>query len=141
MLIGGLVLRDRRLIRAGLRMLLAHELATLLKSLVKTSVDRTRPRSSQSKEERRIRPGDHSSKEMTSFPSGHTAGSAAVARAFVGDFPEQAPLAYGASGAVALAQIPRCAHYPTDIGAGLAVGLASAGVAALILPAADDEAG
>jgi hypothetical protein len=28
-------------------------------------------------------------------------------------------------GALALAQIPRCAHYPTDVAAGLAIGLAA----------------
>jgi hypothetical protein len=30
-----------------------------------------------------------------------------------------------AGAALSLAQIPRCAHYPTDVGAGIAIGLAS----------------
>ena len=102
----GLIGGDGRLARSGLRMLAAHTLATLAKDLVKRRVDRTRPRS-------KGKPGkDHvptagrdTSKEETSFPSGHSAGAAGAA--------------------LALAQIPRCAHYPTDVGAGLAIGLAA----------------
>ena len=72
--------------------------------------------------------GRNTSKEETSFPSGHSAGAAAVARAFARDYPEHAAPAYAAAGALALAQIPRCAHYPTDVGAGLALGLAAEAV-------------
>jgi hypothetical protein len=28
-------------------------------------------------------------------------------------------------GVLSLAQIPRCAHYPTDVGAGIGIGIAS----------------
>jgi membrane-associated phospholipid phosphatase len=31
----------------------------------------------------------------------------------------------GAAALIALSQIPRCAHYPTDVAAGLVLGLAS----------------
>jgi membrane-associated phospholipid phosphatase len=125
----GLAGGDRRLARAGLRMLLAHTLATLAKDFVKHRVDRTRPRSTGGKgKAQRPRPGRHTAKEETSFPSGHSAGAAAVARAFARDYPEHAAPAYAAAGALALAQIPRCAHYPTDVGAGLALGLAAEAV-------------
>jgi membrane-associated phospholipid phosphatase len=122
----GLAGGNRRLARAGLRMFVAHALATLAKDFVKHRVDRTRPRSKGGKGKDHVpRPGRHTAKEETSFPSGHSAGAAAIARAFARDYPEHAGPAYAAAGALALAQIPRCAHYPTDVGAGLAIGVAA----------------
>jgi undecaprenyl-diphosphatase len=122
----GLAGGDRRLARAGVRMLAAHTLATFAKNFIKRRIDRTRPRSKDRKGgDHRIAPGGSHAKEETSFPSGHAAGAAAVARAFVRDYPEHAAAAYAAAGAVSLVQIPRCAHYPTDIGAGLALGAAA----------------
>ena len=122
----GLAGGDRRLASAGLRMLAAHSLATFGKNVVKRRVDRTRPRSKSARgKDHRIAPGRSTAKEETSFPSGHSAGAAAVARAFARDYPEHKAAAYAAAGAIALAQIPRCAHYPTDVGAGLAIGVAA----------------
>jgi membrane-associated phospholipid phosphatase len=115
-----------RLARAGVRMLVAHTLATLAKDYVKERVDRTRPRSKGDEGKDHVpKPGRNTSKEETSFPSGHSAGAAAVARAFARDYPEYSAFAYAAGGALALAQIPRCAHYPTDVAAGLAIGVAA----------------
>lgn len=117
---------NRRLARTGVRMLVAHTLATLAKDFVKERVDRTRPRSKGKKGKDHVpKPGRDSSKEETSFPSGHSAGAAAVAWAFARDYPEYAMPAYAAGSALALAQVPRCAHYPTDVGAGLAIGIAA----------------
>lgn len=122
----GLIAGDRRLARAGVRMLAAHTLATLAKDAIKHRVDRTRPRSAAKPgKDAKPRPGDSEAKEETSFPSGHSAGAAAVARAFARSYPEHAFPAYAAAGVLALAQIPRCAHYPTDVGAGLAIGIVS----------------
>jgi membrane-associated phospholipid phosphatase len=127
----GLFGRNPRLMKAGVRMLAAHELATFLKNVVKNRVDRTRPRSREdTADAHKIRPGDNHGKEETSFPSGHSAGAAASARAFTREFPEYKAPALAAAGGVALAQIPRCAHYPTDVGAGIAVGLAAEAVVA-----------
>lgn len=122
----GVLGRDRRLVRAGARMLAAHTLATLAKDFVKKRVDRTRPRSmDRPGKDHRPAPGRDETKEETSFPSGHSAGAAAIARAFARDYPGAAVPAYGAAAVLALAQIPRCAHYPTDVGAGLAIGVAA----------------
>jgi hypothetical protein len=122
----GLFAGDRRLVRTGVRMLAAHTLATLAKDFIKRRVDRTRPRSAgKAGKDAKPRPGDNEAKEETSFPSGHSAGAAAVARAFARDYPEHAAPAYAAAAVLALAQIPRCAHYPTDVGAGLAIGVAA----------------
>jgi membrane-associated phospholipid phosphatase len=122
----GLLGGNRRLAGAGLRMLAAHTLATLAKDAVKHRVDRTRPRSlSRPGKDAKPRPGDSEAKEETSFPSGHSAGAAAVARAFARSYPDHAAPAYAAAAVLALAQIPRCAHYPTDVGAGLAIGVAA----------------
>jgi membrane-associated phospholipid phosphatase len=132
MIVAGLVLRRRQWARAGVRMLIAHELATAMKNFVKNRVDRTRPRSAERREDSAVRRGDHSAKEETSFPSGHTAGAVAVAQAFAREFPEHSAAARVAAAAIGAAQVPRCAHYPTDVGAGALIGVAAeAGVAQL----------
>jgi membrane-associated phospholipid phosphatase len=130
----GLLAGNRRLARAGVAMLAAHSLATFVKDEVKERVDRTRPRSAAKPgKDSKPRPGDSKAKEETSFPSGHSAGAAAVARAFARAYPEHAGKAYGTAGVIALAQIPRCAHYPTDVGAGLAIGIAAEAVTEAVL--------
>jgi undecaprenyl-diphosphatase len=122
----GLLGGDRRLARTGLKMLAAHTLATWTKDFVKHRVDRTRPRSrGSSAKDHRPAAGRSEAKEETSFPSGHSAGAAAVARSFARNYPEHSASAHAAGLGLALAQIPRCAHYPTDVGAGLAIGAAA----------------
>ena len=136
-LVAGLAWRDPRMIGAGVRLLLSHELATAVKNVVKHRVDRDRPDAAQGKDGHKPRRGRHTSHEKTSFPSGHSAGSMAVASAFAATYPEHRGKALSAATAVALAQIPKCKHYPTDVGAGLAIGklsdLAVGGLAGLAL--------
>ena len=114
-----------RLVRTGARMMIAHEAATVAKGLLKTNVDRTRPRSAKDRRDKKPRKGNHKAKELSSFPSGHSAGAIAAARAFSREFPEHGPVAVGAALFIALLQVPRCAHYPTDVAAGLLIGLAA----------------
>ena len=128
----GLLRSDPRMVRAGARMLLAHEIATLAKKLVKHRVDRLRPRSATSREEQKPRPGNHKGKEESSFPSGHSAGAMAAALAFSAEYPQHKAAAVLAASAIGAAQVPRSAHYPTDVAAGMAIGVAAQGVASML---------
>jgi membrane-associated phospholipid phosphatase len=123
LIVAGTFADNARLVRAGARMLIAHEAATLAKDLMKTLIDRTRPRSASGRDEKKPKRGNHTAKERTSFPSGHSAGAIAAARAFSREFPEHGAKAIGAAAFIAASQVPRSAHYPTDVGAGLAIGL------------------
>lgn len=117
-----------RLVRAGARMILAHEAATFAKDGIKSQIDRARPRSATSKRDKKVRKGKSTAKEMTSFPSGHSAGAVAAARAFSREFPEYRSAALAVAAAVGLSQVPRRAHYPTDVAAGMLIGLAAEGL-------------
>jgi undecaprenyl-diphosphatase len=112
-----------RLVRAGARMIIAHEAATLVKDLAKMNVDRARPRSAGNGGAKKPKKGDHTAKEKTSFPSGHSAGAMAAACAFSREFPEYRVAAIGAAALIAASQVPRCAHYPTDVAAGVLIGV------------------
>ena len=121
----GLVTGNGRIARAGGRMLAAELLATGLKSAVKHRVDRSRPRVVDDGGRYTMRKGHDRASGANSFPSGHTAGAVAVARAFAREYPEHRTAALGTAAAVAVVQIPRCQHYPTDLAAGAAIGLAA----------------
>ena len=119
----GLVSGRPRLARAGARMLAAETLATVIKSAVKHRVDRTRPHVLARGGRYEMKRGASHASADNSFPSGHTAGAVAVARAVSREYPGAAPGAYGLATAVAVVQIPRCQHYPTDVAGGAAIGL------------------
>ncbi len=125
-LAAGLLARNPRLARAGGRMLASHLLATFIKGQVKQRVDRTRPFVIH--EEGRYEVGTQAPRDegkYNSFPSGHTAGAVAVAEAMIREYPDTASPARLWAGAIALIQVPRCSHYPSDIAAGALVGLAA----------------
>lgn len=122
MILCGLIRGDHRLAKAGVRMLAAHELATGMKSFLKHRIDRKRPRNADGPGDNAARPGHSRAKEKSSFPSGHSAGAIAVARAFGREYPDHASLAVGAAALVGAVQVPRSAHFATDVVAGIATG-------------------
>ena len=79
LLVAGIFARSDRMVRAGARMLIAHEAATFVKDRMKVQIDRKRPRSANHRHEKKPKKGKHTAKEMTSFPSGHSAGAIAAA--------------------------------------------------------------
>jgi membrane-associated phospholipid phosphatase len=134
-LASGIAQRDARLTRAGARMAAAHLLATAAKNVGKRTLDRTRPRSDSKHRIERAK-SDPDDKSTQSFPSGHSAGALAVARALGRDFPEREAAALGAAAAIALGQMPRRAHYLSDVGAGILIGLAAEALARRLVPPA-----
>lgn len=123
--LAGLAVRDRRLADTGGRMLAAELAATAIKSAVKHRVDRTRPEVEHRGDGYRAEPGGTEHTDYNSFPSGHTAGAVALARTAGRAYPAAAwPLLALAAG-VAAVQVPRGKHYPADLLAGAAVGLAA----------------
>ena len=134
----GLLAKDHKLARTGFRMLAAHALATQVKTVVKDNIDRPRPAKVERDGEHEIVEGDSKDGEDRSLPSGHSAGAVAVARAIGRSYPRAAPWALGIAGLAALVQIPRKAHFASDVVAGSLIGLASeALVAGVVEPVLD----
>ncbi len=121
----GAVLRRPNVIRGGVRMLAAHALATGIKTVFKTAIDRTRP-------VKALADGHHIGKgtgsddtNLNSFPSGHTAGAVAVAQAAARDMPSVMWPGRLAAVAIGAIQMPRGKHYISDVLAGAAIGWVS----------------
>lgn len=125
---------DRRLARTGVRMLASHLTATAIKALIKSRVDRARPRLFSSEREHRLTRGDRNEGPHNSFPSGHTAGAMAVGRAILREYPRTRGAAYSAVAAVGAAQLPSGAHFPIDVAAGALIGLGAEAAVARFLP-------
>ncbi len=132
----GLCRGDARLTRTGVRMLAAHSLATLAKAVIKANVDRARPKLFSDREDHRPKPGDTDEGPQNSFPSGHTAGAVAVARAVAREYPDAAGPAYAGAAAVAAIQVPRGTHFPIDVAVGAVIGLIAEAVVTQVLPEA-----
>lgn len=130
--IAGVLTRRPRLARTGLRMLASHLLATQAKSFVKHRVDRTRPFVMLGGDGYHARKGSSEEKGENSFPSGHTAGAVAVARAVAAEYPGSRPLGYTAAAAAGAIQVPRGTHYVSDVIVGAAIGLAAEALVRLV---------
>jgi membrane-associated phospholipid phosphatase len=119
----GVLARNKRVAGTGARMLGSLILATWIKTGLKRLVARTRPNLLLDEGRYELKPFGPDEGPWHSFPSGHTAGSVAVARAVVRAYPQAQTAAYAGAAAVALVQIPRGAHYPADVVVGAAVGV------------------
>ncbi len=119
----GIVTGNRNMTRTGARMLAAHGLATVIKTVIKNRIDRTRPHRAAEHGEYELKPGTSRKSQLQSMPSGHSAGVVAVARAVSRDNPQLAiPATFGAL-AVAGAQLPTRAHYLSDVAVGALIGV------------------
>lgn len=139
-LVAGLAMRRTGLARTGGRMLAAHLLATGVKTAIKRSIDRTRPDEALD-EGYRAEPGDSEAHELSSFPSGHTAGAVAVAEAVAREAPVLAVPMRLLAAAVALVQLPRAKHFVSDVAVGAAIGWASERVVDALLTRNPAKAG
>lgn len=133
----GALLRRPAVLRNGIRILASELVATKLKSLVKHSVDRTRPEKAIATGKHRFAPGQSHDHEETSFPSGHTAGAVAVAGAVAQDLPGALVPAYLVAGSVAAMQLPRGKHYILDVVVGAAIGLIAQKATSAVLRVAE----
>jgi membrane-associated phospholipid phosphatase len=135
-LIGGAVAGRAAIARTGARMLAAHLVANGLKTVLKGSVDRLRPNAV--KDEPEIKPGSGTDdKAANAFPSGHTAGALAVAQAVAHELPRYRVPARVVAIVAGGTQVPRGAHYLTDVVAGAAVGWVSERIAGHLLTQAE----
>ncbi|WP_343343839.1 phosphatase PAP2 family protein [Sphingomicrobium sp. XHP0239] len=121
----GLAAKDRRLARTGARMLASHALATGMKTLIKNNFDRPRPDKVEREGEHQVEEGTSEDGEKRSLPSGHSAGAFAVARAVARDYPGASIPAHTLAGTAALVQVPRKAHFLSDVVIGTAIGFAA----------------
>lgn len=136
MLATGMWRGDRKLARAGGRMLAAHLLATAIKTAIKRSIDRTRPDFALI-DGYRMAPGDDDSHELSSMPSGHTAGAVAIAQGMAREYPELAAPARLIAASIAIVQVPRAKHYVSDVLVGAAIGVAAEAIASKLIDRID----
>lgn len=122
---GGWLLRDRRAAWAGGRMLLAVLGATAVKGAIKNLVSRTRPNILLEQGHYEVRAFGPNEGSWHSFPSGHTAGSVAAARALAREYPGSSSVFYTGAVSIGLAQLPTGAHFASDVLAGSLIGFVS----------------
>lgn len=131
----GILAGNARVARAGAGMLASVVVATAMKGAVKKLVSRTRPNVLLDEGHYEVQALGPDEGPWHSFPSGHTAGSLAAARALARVYPPARWPAYAGAAAVAGIQVPRGAHYPIDVVAGAAVGWAAEIVAHRLIAA------
>jgi membrane-associated phospholipid phosphatase len=133
LLIVGLTSRNRRLADSGVSMLVSIAAADLSKRLTKRFVRRTRPHVLLDHGRYETDSGGSGHKPEQSFPSGHTAGSVAAARALSRSYPRAGAAAGVASVAIGISRIAKGAHWPLDVLGGAIVGLAAEALSAALL--------
>lgn len=129
LLLAGTLARKPHLRRAGIRMALAHVIAISFKEWGKNNVDRTRPDEQLEGGRYYMAIGNSRDADLRSFPSDHTAGAVAIARAFSRDYPRYKWPALAAAAVIGALQVPRRAHYPGDVLAGALAGMVAENMA------------
>jgi len=119
----GLATGNAQMAETGARMLAAVVVATGIKSVLKQLVSRTRPHVLLDEGRYAVQVFGPDEGPWQSFPSGHTAGSVAAARALARAYPGASGPVYAGAAAIALAQLPRGKHFPSDVVAGAVVGV------------------
>jgi len=107
--------------RAGLYSLIAHGISALLAQALKHAIGRPRPRLMHADAGFGWHPSFQAG--LDSFPSGHASASFALATVLARYFPAFGAIAYGTAGLIAVSRVIRGSHYPTDVLAGLFLGL------------------
>ena len=85
-------------------------------------------------------PGGPTSHDWNSFPSAHSAGGFAAARALGRDFRWISPPGFGAAVAAGGLKVLKGDHFPSDVIAGLAIGYCAEALAAVIVPVEEEPA-
>lgn len=121
---------------------LAHALgavaaATVLKDGVKRVVARSRPVMLHDKGIHRVRLRGRKEKSWHSLPSGHASGAVAVARAVARAWPRATLPAYAAAAVMSAARVPTGMHYPSDVAAGVVIGVLAEAITQRVWPVRD----
>jgi membrane-associated phospholipid phosphatase len=121
----GVATGDARLRLCGMRMVAAIATATALKTLGKRLVARTRPNAVIKRGGYRKMALGPVEGDWNAFPSGHTAGALAVARAVGRTYPDLEAASLALATFAGVTQIFKGGHFPSDVLAGAVVGVAS----------------
>lgn len=134
-----LIRGDARLLHSSARMLGAHWLGIRMKNVAKSAVDRTRPHMLIEEGRYEAGKGERQDRAFSSFPSGHTVGAVAIARALMRDRPEYAAPGYAVSLAAAVARIAECDHFVSDTAAGALIGYVAEAAVSVALDRPNDR--
>lgn len=138
-MVAGLLRRDQALLRRGAHLYASVVLATVMKGMLKHTVSRTRPFLLFKRGQHETRLNGPDDKAWHSFPSGHAAGAAALARSATRCWPQARLPAYAAAAAMSMSRVPPGSHYPSDVVAGVLVGIAAAAIVDKVLPPHGEE--
>lgn len=119
----GLLAQNARLTELGISLLAASKAAFLVKNALKDRIVRTRPYLVDDGRPHRFGPGVADVAALNAFPSGHSAAGMVAALLVTRSFPTARRIAWAAGGFLALIQLPRRHHYPSDVLTGMAIGL------------------